>query len=267
MPSPLRVAAVALLLAACQRVPLDEDPIGDDDDTGDTDGTPTEDNPDPSAVDGGDPNPLFGCEPGDPSSCPMGQKCTALAEGGFQNKFQCVTDDGELAEGDQCTPAVGTGQDKCVAGTVCLTTSEESTLGRCIRVCSSDVDCEPGRCTESPLTLTPFCGDACDPLLPDCLLGQVCAQSNDRFICGIASQDDVGVTAEQCFPTTLRGCAEGYACMSGALVPGCSSDACCAAVCDLNGDSGQCSAPAQCEVLFATPAPGFDNVGACYVPT
>lgn len=265
--STARALSSALLLAACQRVPLDEDPgpIEEDTDT-DTSDVPTSEPPDDS---NGDDGPVFGCEPGVDSTCPSGQKCTALSDGGvLQNNFQCVNDDGTLPAGESCTPAPGTGQDSCTAGTVCLTDAPEASLGACLELCGNGDECEPGKCTESPYTLTPFCAPACDPLFPDCQMGRACLQADDRFVCGMPVADfDIGVTNEQCDPISLRGCAEGFACMTGSLVPACTFPACCTNVCDQNGDGAECTSPALCRPLFPEPSPGFEALGACYVPT
>jgi hypothetical protein len=262
----LRVVTASVLVAACQRVPLDDEPPPEDTDTDTgTGGEPTTSGGNDDDDDGG---PLFGCEPGDDTACPMGQKCTALSEGGPQNHFQCVNDDGMLLAGEDCSPAPGTGQDACTSGTTCLGTFLDADVGTCIEVCNNDADCEPGKCTESPYTLTPFCADACDPLVPDCPPGRGCLQADDRFICGmILEETDIGVNAEPCDSINLRGCAEGYACMTGALVPNCNSGACCTNVCDQSLGDGQCISPALCKPLFPEPAPGFDLLGACYVPT
>lgn len=263
----IRLAAASLLLLACQRVPLDYDPGPIDETDTDTDAS-TGDQPTTNPSADSSDEPMFGCEPGDKGTCPMGQKCTALSEGGLQNHFQCVNDDGEIPEGEQCGPAPGTGQDGCAAGTACLVTFPDADVGACIELCSNDADCEPGKCTVNPYGGTPFCADSCDPLFPECPQGRACLQAEDRFICAIAFQDvDVGVTGEECSAQSSSGCAEGYACMTGALVPGCNSSACCTNVCDLDVGDSQCTAPALCKNLFAEPAPGFEALGACYVPT
>lgn len=262
MPWTIVRLSAALLLAACQVIPVEDDPVPEDDSTG---------SEDPTTSDGGevgDPTPQFGCDPGDASACPAGQKCTAISDGGFQNTFSCVNDDGTILAGEDCTPAPGTGQDGCAAGTVCVTDGPDDIVGSCVAACINDSDCEPGKCIASPYTLTPFCADSCDPLLPACLPGRQCMQDDDRFACGIPiSETDVGVTGEACILSTLRGCAEGFACMPGALVPGCSSSDCCTPACDLNGGDEQCTVPSLCKVLFPEPAPDFESIGACYVPT
>jgi hypothetical protein len=255
-----------LSLAACQRVPDPVDPFDVDDTDTDTDGTDDPTSGGPSGDEGGF-GPVYACEPGDPFACPMGQKCTALSDGGPQNKYDCVPDDGALLPGDDCTPAPGTGQDQCAAGHACLTSKPDDEQGTCVELCNADDDCDGDKCEESPFTLTAFCAGSCDPLVPDCVDGRVCRQSDDRFVCGMSVDDtDIGIDGDPCDSINLRGCAEGYACMPGALIPGCASSACCTVVCDLGGGDEQCSAPALCKSLFTGPAPGFESTGACFVP-
>ncbi len=258
-----RAALACLLLPACQRVPIDD--LGGESSGGATDVESADDGP-PGDADGGY-GPEFNCEPADEQACPAGQKCTAISEGGPQNHFNCVPDDGMLLPGDDCEPAEGTGQDGCTSGHVCLRTNPEDQLGRCLPACRNDEDCEPGGCQESPYTLTTFCADACDPIVPDCENGFACHQTADRFVCDMLLSDtDISQPGEPCNAVGLRGCAANLACMHGALIPACVGDACCTTVCDLNLGDEQCPSPSLCRPLFSAPAPGFEAVGACYVP-
>jgi hypothetical protein len=262
----IRTALACLLLTACQRAPfessLDDESSGSGDDTGNVDSGPVTDGDNDSGI-----APVFGCDPGDEKSCPTGEKCTAISEGGPQNHFQCVPDDGMLIPGDECTPAEGTGQDGCTTGHVCLRNDPDAQLGRCLAACTNDDDCEPGACQESPYTLTTFCADPCDPIVPECDMGFNCHQTDDRFVCDMLLSDtDIGQAGEPCDAVGLRGCAANLACLNGALVPGCFGQSCCATVCDLTVGDEQCPSPTLCRPLFTAPAPGFENVGACYVP-
>ena len=260
-------AVLGLLpLAACQRVPFDEPPIEEASSSSGTSGGGVTDEAGDSNGDEGGFGPEYKCEPGDPTSCPEGQKCSALSNGGPQNKFQCVNDDGGLLPGDECTPSPGTGQDGCSSGAVCLLSGPEDTLGRCLQGCRNDDDCEPGKCTQSPYTGTTFCADSCDPLESSCPQGLVCRQANDRFLCGMKIEIDTGLTGDNCDLTSLRGCVENHACLAGATVPGCGSESCCTNTCDLALGDEQCVAPSLCRPLFGEPAPGFEGIGACYVP-
>lgn len=268
-PAPVRLALlslVALAAVACQRVPGDDEPMEESSGT-DSGGEVVTD----SGLDaeGGNNNngPQFECEPGDETSCSMGQKCTAVSDGGPQNHFKCVPDDGKLLPGDDCTPASGTGQDGCTSGHVCLVSGLDDTQGRCLAACRNDDDCEPDACEISPFTLTTFCAAACDPLAPACDSGFGCRQSEDRFTCSMTlDETDIGQPGEPCDVFNLRGCADNLACMPGALVPGCASQSCCTTVCDLAAGDGQCPGGTLCNQMFATPAPGFESIGACFVP-
>jgi hypothetical protein len=255
-----------LPLAACQRVPTGEIPVEEASSSGGSSGdVDVTDSAGDSNGDGGF-GPEFKCEPGDPTSCPEGQKCSALSTGGPQNKFQCVNDDGALLPGDECTPSPGSGQDGCTAGAVCLVGGPEDTLGRCLQGCRNDDDCEPAKCTQSPFSGTTFCAESCDPLASSCPQGLVCRQADDRFLCGMTIDIDTGLNGDNCDLVSLRGCVENYACMAGATVPGCASPSCCTNTCDLELGDDQCAQPSLCRPLFAKPAPGFEGIGACYVP-
>ena len=43
------------------------------------------------------------------------------------------------------------------------------------------------------------------------------------------------------------------------------TDNCCTALCDLSG-ADPCIAPATCVQVLMGPAPGFEDIGACFVP-
>lgn len=255
-----------MLLGACQRVPLgDTASAGDGGDSGDSD--VDTDAPTTSAPEPPDLNPIFDCEPSGLPPCPMGQKCTAVRDGGLQNHYKCVADDGVLLPLEPCTPEPVTGQDQCAAGTVCLAdTDADLSSGRCFPICRNDSDCEPGLCTTSPFTGTTFCADSCDPIVAVCPPGLGCRQAHDRFVCEMLLDVDIGTEAANCAVGSNRGCAPTYACMAGALVPDCGSGHCCTSTCDLSLGDSQCVSPARCKPLFPTPAPGFDHVGACFVP-
>ncbi len=260
-----RATLACLILVACQRAPFDTTPTDESSGTGD--GGDSNDVDGPPVGDDGGLAPEFSCEPGDEQACPAGQKCTALSKGGPQNRFECVPDDGMLIPGDECTPSESTGQDGCTSGHVCLRSDPDAVLGRCLAACRNDDDCEPGACQESPYTLTTFCAAPCDPIVPDCEMGFGCRQTPNRYVCDMLLSDtDVGQVGEPCDAAGLRGCAASLACLNGALVPGCFGSSCCTSVCDLSLGDDQCAPGTLCRPLFAAPAPGFESVGACYVP-
>lgn len=267
LPATLVSALSFLLLGACERVYQPLPGVTDGDTDTDTDTSAGETGPVTSTEPPPDPSAVYDCEPADPTSCPEGQKCSALSNGGPQNHFQCVPDDGTLPLFEPCVPSPENGQDECGAGTVCLSVSEQDpSNGRCLQGCHNNSDCEPGVCATSPFTGTTFCAAGCDPTLADCPPGLGCRQSLDRFICEMVLDSDIGLAGEPCDGTSLRGCANTYACMPGALVPNCASASCCTNTCDTNGSPDQCVVPTICKSLFLEPAPDFENTGACFVP-
>lgn len=260
---------VFMLAGACQRVPFDDgdsagnDEVGSSESEGESDTEPTTGGPQQPP----DFTPVFDCEPSGTPACPMGQKCTAVSEGGLQNHFKCVPDDSALLPLDPCTPAPESGQDQCGAGTVCLSSTQDDPLaGRCFPLCRNDIDCEPGLCSTSPFTGTTFCADSCDPFVGTCPPGLGCRQGKDRFICDMLLDVDIGTEGTNCSEFNGRGCAPTYVCMPGALVPNCGSSNCCTSSCEISEGDGQCASPSLCESLFPDPAPGYENIGACFVP-
>lgn len=252
-----------LLLGACQVPPGAE--AGDVPDDEPPDSTGTIDDPTTTNASGEPQVAVYDCEPADPTTCPMGQKCTAVSDGGPQNHFECVADDGVLLPYEPCVPAPGNGQDGCGAGTVCLGYDEDDLgSGRCFKGCRNDADCEPGLCTTSPYSGTTYCADNCDPIVGECPPGLGCRQAIDRFICEMPLGMDIGVEGEPCFG--FRGCADTYACIPGELVPGCASSGCCTNTCTTDGPAAQCASPSVCTELFTDPAPEYELIGACFVP-
>jgi hypothetical protein len=268
MRSPPLLACLALFLCAgpsCQRVPVGDFPLEDGDDgEGDGDGDGDGDGGNDT---GGSNQPVYHCEPGEEQEdCADGEKCTPLLVGGQQNVYECVPDQPDHATYDDCVPAPLTGQDGCPPGYVCLGDDFQSPSGVCLPLCVSDADCELALCIADAFTDVPFCSDHCDPLLPMCGHDkQDCLRTQDRFTCKYAAEGDVGGQNAPCPGTLDGGCAEGFVCVAGEIVPGCTAGFCCTSVCDLDG-SGTCASPATCNPLTDDPPPGFEHIGACFVP-
>jgi hypothetical protein len=259
--SPLLVAA-ALLAGGCQRLEeADDDAFPDtdfgfdDSSSGDTflesSASQTEGDQDPNVV---------GCDPLTAAQCAPGQKCTAVVSGGT-TLFSCVEQSGSLQEGEDCMVSLEDGQDGCIAGTVCL--GDEA--GTCRQLCDNDAQCETGQCLDDPLHGIPHCARDCDAFEPACPSLQQCRRQGDRFSCMDALPGDVGGVGEPCLLQGDAGCGQGLLCVTGALVPGCASGGCCAQLCDL-GLADPCSSPATCNAALETAAPGYESVGACFVP-
>jgi hypothetical protein len=268
-----RVAALVALAAAvvaCQRVPDESlSSAGSDETTG---GSSSGSSSTGAASNSGNDSsgsvlPEYRCDPADITSCADDEKCTAVFQGPYQNLYQCVPNDTANQLYESCAPSPYDGQDGCPPGTYCGVDSFDNTTGRCVPLCKKDVDCGAGACLTNPFDQVPYCGDACDPLQPSCADGLQCRRGQSSFACSFyAIELDIGEYSAQCYPEYDVGCREGYICLPGALVPACASptEYCCTDVCDQGADP--CDSPASCNEIFTDPLPGFEWVGACYVP-
>jgi len=200
------------------------------------------------------------CNPVTSMECNDGEKCTVVLQGGAPT-FACVGEAGSTAIGEDCTVSLEDGLDGCTAGSVCL--GEDA--GTCRPLCDSPVDCTSALCLEDPIHGVPHCAPDCSPFEPACSSLLQCRRQHDRFSCVDALPGDVGGTGEPCSLQGDAGCGQGLMCVTGALVPDCATAGCCTPLCDLDGGAG-CSAPATCSPALEGPAPGFESVGACFVP-
>ena len=213
--------------------------------------------------DGGQ-QPTVDCDPTLVDACGSAGKCTVVENAGTRNHYTCVDDDGTLLPGDPCQPDPTTGIDGCAKGTVCL--GDESGTGTCVALCFQNADCSMGLCLRDAIDQVPFCSAECLPNETSCAEPLQCRRTDDRFTCQFAREDDDGATGAECESLQSdAGCAEGYVCLSGPVVPGCASSNCCTSVCDQT-DASACG-DLVCGELFTAPAPGFEDVGACFVPT
>lgn len=260
----IRLLPCSLLLIACiscQPATYDEssDEAGDGDgETGDGDGDG------PGDGDSGDGDPTFNCDPTLEMPCPAGQKCTALSTGG-PPIYDCVADDTEKLPYESCTPAPATGQDGCPTGHTCIA-APDSNAGVCMPLCTNDGDCDLALCTAPANSQVLVCAAICDPLSPLCPDQQDCQRVRKaNFVCEFPFSDDNGTTAEPCNAVLDVGCAEGFVCETGGIIPGCVDSSCCTALCD-RSEADPCVPPMICGELPLDPQPGLENVGACYVP-
>jgi len=224
--------------------------------SGDGDGDPTNGD--------GDGDPIFNCNPDLDASCPAGQKCTVLTTGAGQ-VYECVTDDTDKLSFEACTPAPATGQDGCPNNHTCIAPLDGMN-GYCLELCSGDAGCTAGLCTTPPGLLLNVCAAICDPLAPFCPDLQACQRVRQAsFVCQYALATDTGTTAQSCDASDDSGCAEGFICETGGIIPGCTDPSCCTALCDLSAND-TCASPMICGELPLDPQPGLEDVGACYVP-
>lgn len=267
MPRSFSLTSVLLTAClACQPATFEEssDEAGDGDGEtgdgdGDSEGEPTGDG------DSGDGEPTFNCDPSKEMACPDGQKCTVLITSG-PPIYECVVDDTERLPYESCTPAPGTGQDGCPSGHACIAGVIDKTTGLCMPLCTDDSDCDAALCAAPPNLQIPVCAAICDPLSPFCPDLQACQRIRQaNFACQFPNEGDDGTTAEGCNSVLDSGCAEGYVCETGGVIPGCNEASCCTPLCDLS-DADPCQAPMVCGEIPLEPQPGLENVGACYVP-
>ncbi len=207
-----------------------------------------------------DNEPEFSCNPVTSIECGDGEKCTVVLQDS-EPTFTCVGETGSRSVGDDCTVSLEDGLDGCTAGSVCL--GEDA--GTCRPLCDSPVDCTSALCLEDPLHGVPHCAPDCIPFEPNCSNLLQCRRQSDRFSCVDALPGDVGGSGESCSLQGDAGCGQGLMCVTGALVPGCATAGCCTPLCDLDSVSA-CNAPATCTPALEGPAPGFESIGACFVP-
>ena len=264
------LASLLLLSGACQRLDVSGDDTlgsaGDDSSTSfgggsNVDATGNDAN-DSNEADSSGGGPMLDCDPVQQTGCSDGEKCTVVLQAG-EPSFTCVADTADLDPLGSCTPALGTGVDGCPGGYACL--GPEDADGVCVPLCLSSNDCADGVCLAESQHAIQFCAQECSPFEGGCISPLSCRRSEDRFACSFPQLDDVGGQAEPCTAKNDAGCGEGYVCLPGALVPECSGDSCCTAVCDIDADS--CDAPSTCNTLFEAPAPGSESIVACFVPS
>jgi hypothetical protein len=265
-PAPTRLAlrlgvslALGLAAAGCQRLAV-EDPSDSwtdlPDDTGV--GTFAQDDDD-GADDGG---LQTGCNPVAQTGCSPGEKCTAVQVSGNQEAHACVSDPGGLEPFDPCNASLNDGIDGCPAGFVCL---EGADGGACVNLCLTNSDCDDGICVYHSTDNIRHCAAECSAFEPSCVSPLECRRASDRFVCKFPSHGDTGTQGSPCEAEEDFGCAGGFACLPGPIVLGCTDSSCCTSLCELS-DSDPCPQPSTCNALFPNPAPGFADVGACFVP-
>jgi hypothetical protein len=271
------VALFAVLPAAgsCQRLDVESsdassdptDPgdttLGDETSNDDDDDDDDDSNDDDAESEAGESGgPVFECDPVEQTGCNGDDKCTVVLQAGSYG-YTCVADTVAHASLESCDPDLAGGLDGCPAGTACL--SDEAEQGLCIPLCIDGSDCGDGNCIPDLENDIPYCADECSPFEAMCPTPLQCRRLDDRFGCSFVRPDDTGSQGEPCSVSGDVGCAEGFACMPGGLVPGCASDNCCSVLCDTT--LGGCDSPSTCTTLFDSPSPGSESIGVCIVPS
>lgn len=248
----------------CQRLPGTGEDSGSGPSSDDTTGfatlLPGDENDDAADAETGSNNV---CDPASQTGCPMGQKCTAIVTAG-EVVYTCAAAPGGLDPYEACVASLTDGIDGCPAGFACI--ADEAGAGLCAALCEANGDCEQGQCVPARESDIPYCADDCNPFASACPAPLQCRQNGDRFSCEFLGVGDVGGTGAACAPMEDAGCAPGLVCLPGALIPDCSTDNCCTTVCDTT-DANPCVSPSSCIPLLSGAAPGFESIGACFVPT
>jgi len=256
---------VGMFSLGCQRLPDEDGPItggGGGTMSGTSNGTflpQDETGDDESGLDDGQG---MSCDPVEQAGCGAGERCTVVTSVAGEPVYGCVADNGTLEPFDPCT-AEGGGVDGCQAGLACVT--DVSTDGTCLGLCNDNGDCDLGVCNPSTFGDIPYCADDCSPFEPLCPPPTSCRRNNERFSCRVPQEFDVGAAGAPCEILDDGGCTAGFICVPGALVPDCMDQNCCVPLCELD-EVGGCSSPATCNSALLAPAPGFENIGACFVP-
>lgn len=203
--------------------------------------------------------------------CPPGFKCGRYTANSLVfERTRCVPlapDPGQAYE--PCTISGDDDHflDDCDVGLMCW--NSVGAEGSCVPTCGGN----PGEpiCPGEDVCLTltqggtvNLCHRPCDPLAVDCPAGTSCVplgEGYDGFLC-LNAGGPVTEVGGECMGNPK--CGGGLICVDGAAVPGCASEMCCTAYCDLNA-AGDCPDPQQTCVAFEWMAwpPGWDHVGYC----
>jgi hypothetical protein len=187
--------------------------------------------------------------------CEPGSKCIPDPFGGHYATCQMIVPD-PLPAGDACDGWLET--DPCDATSVCAML-DGAGLGTCTTQCTGSADdplCPDGSsCTIAWREAYALCGVECDPLADAPCASGHCTPTPHTFGC---VPDGEALEGQWCSEPSA--CAEGYACIAGALVPGCCDDTCCSPLCAFA--PSECERGQSCQPL-EPPIPGFDELGAC----
>ncbi|MDC0670361.1 hypothetical protein [Nannocystis radixulma] len=224
-----------------------------------------------------DPDLPLGCSDGvsvcSPwaQNCPQGQKC---APSEFLSPFwelECVpVAESAPAIGEPCLgkEASPTGADDCAMGALCWPV-EGDAAKTCVGQCGGSPEapiCPPDQvCATTREGTVTACVPACDPLVQDCPLGQVCTPGLDGFGCTPDVSGPDGDFLDNC---TSDGCDPGFYCTPDAWQPSCQHSRCCVQYCDV--DAPDCPVGNSCVSPFVLledePPPAWAHVGVCVIP-
>jgi hypothetical protein len=209
--------------------------------------------------------------------CPAGEKCMPWANDGGNswNALRCspIADNPD-APGEPCTVegSGASGIDSCELGAMCWDVDPDTLEGVCVAFCVGSPErpaCEDAdaMCVMGGDGVLALCIPVCDPLQQDCSVeGNACYPVNDSFICAPDASGDTGAPGDAC--EFINVCDPGSFCASAEVVPECMGAGCCTLFCDLDMPL-PCLPGQECTPWYEAgmAPPGFENLGACALPT
>lgn len=205
--------------------------------------------------------------------CPEGEKCVPFATPGSPtwDAVKCVPiADDPQPPGAAChvTGSPTSGLDNCQKHSLCWD-ADPDLAGTCVAMCVGDaldhfcLD-KANLCMIANGGALSVCVPRCNPLLADCLEGQVCVPTDTFFVC----VPDASGSGGQLFAPCAAGntCDPGLVCTSGEHSSQCQGDAadCCLPFCDL-GEPADCPPGHACTKWFPDDSPPMD-LGLCSTP-
>ena len=211
--------------------------------------------------------------------CAPGAKCVGHDQGGLGEVFEntCVPILGEGQPGDPCSQ-YGDGLDDCGAESVCHHVDEYG-VGTCFAQCQggfTDLQCDDpsSTCVVANRGVLNLCLSACDPLIQDCGMNDVCVPKTDGagFFCTPADYWEWPPELAECL--SHEECGVGQFCADAESFPSEQvfelGAGVCTSFCDRN-DPAACGAPGyldlSCEGYWANDGGSawltFAGVGGC----
>jgi len=208
-------------------------------------------------------------------NCSAGEKCVPWGcKGSTWHGTICVKVTGDGVAGDPCTVEGDkvSGVDDCAFGHICWEVDDQL-HGTCVAQCTgtpSEPQCAEGSsCVIVNEGVVVVCLRDCDPLLQDCLNGDLCLSSPEGFICAPDASGVEGQVNDPCEFT--NSCDPGLVCRDTATASSACQQGptgCCTPYCKFPG--APCPNPDQACVQWFDPMmpipPGDEDIGVCAIP-
>jgi hypothetical protein len=197
--------------------------------------------------------------------------------GGTWDSVKCVPIDPNPGQtGDPCTvqDSGKSGIDSCDIGNMCWGVDPDTLEGTCVAFCTGGSGMPMCADPEALCSITNdgvliLCLPTCDPLLQDCLNGDVCIPYMSEFVCVPDASGEDGQEFDPC--EYINACDPGLTCGDPGTALECDPMAggCCVAFCDVTAMPLECvGMNAECLPWYGMdmPPPGYENVGVCGIP-